>query len=44
MTQQYAHLRDEALRRGSDLVVDIVAETLELVDRKVVNLENYQQK
>lgn len=34
MTQRYAHLRDEALRKASDLAGDIIQEAVEKKDRK----------
>jgi len=41
MTQRYAHLRDEVLRKASDLAGDIVTRaTKEKEDKKVVNLNH----
>lgn len=43
MTQRYAHLRDDALRRGSDLVVDLISEAMNGVAHQVVNLEDQKE-
>jgi len=46
MTQRYAHLRDEALKRASALAGDIINEAIAEAEKdegredKVVNLEN----
>jgi integrase len=37
MTQRYAHLRDDALRKASDLAGDIIAETIK--KKKTVNIK-----
>jgi integrase len=43
MTQRYAHLRDDALRRASDIAGDIIERFIEGEDnRKVVNLEDHK--
>jgi integrase len=39
MTQRYAHLRDEALRRASDLAGDLLGQVINGNKRKAVNLE-----
>jgi integrase len=39
MTQRYAHLRDDALRRASDLAGDLLGQALKGRKRKIVNLE-----
>ena len=40
MTQRYAHLRDEALKRASEVAGNIIKDaSKKLVDQKVVNLE-----
>jgi len=39
MTQRYAHLRDDALKRASGLAGDIINEVVNKKDDKVVNLE-----
>jgi len=48
MTQRYAHLRDEALRRASDLAGSIIDEAVATADnktnlKKVVNLEDHKE-
>jgi len=45
MTQRYAHLRDEALKRGSGVASSIIEEALKSGenDMKVVNIEDHQQ-
>jgi integrase len=42
MTQRYAHLRDETLRRASDLAWDLINETIAALDKtiEVVNLDS----
>ena len=42
MTQRYAHLRDEALKKASDLAGDIISQTVNGKDEeeKVVNLDD----
>ena len=48
MTQRYAHLRDEALKKASDLAGDIIneaiAETKEKTEKSetVVNLDDHR--
>jgi integrase len=43
MTQRYAHLRDEALRRASELAGDIVTQaSKQNSDEKIVNLEDHK--
>ena len=39
MTQRYAHLRDEALRRASDLVGDLIKQAINGNQTKPINLE-----
>jgi integrase len=39
MTQRYAHLRDDALRRASDLAGDLLGQALKGQKRQIVNLE-----
>ena len=39
MTQRYAHLRDEALRRASDLAGDLLGQVLNGNHRKLANVE-----
>jgi len=39
MTQRYAHLRDEALRRASDLAGDLLGQVMNGGNRKIANLE-----
>ncbi len=39
MTQRYAHLRDEALRRASDLAGDLITQAMNGNSPQVVNLE-----
>ncbi|WP_232223043.1 hypothetical protein [Desulfosarcina sp. BuS5] len=43
MTQRYAHLRDDALRKASDLAGDIISQS---VNRKssVIDLKDAQNK
>ena len=36
MTQRYAHLRDESLRRASDLAGDIIREAVNAGEGKVI--------
>jgi integrase len=38
MTQRYAHLRDETLRRASDLASDLIAQAMKGSAHLVVNL------
>jgi integrase len=40
MTQRYAHLRDDALRRASDLAGDLLGQVINGHKRKIVNLED----
>ncbi len=42
MTQRYAHLRDEALKRASDLAGELIDQAAKVseANRKVVHLEN----
>jgi integrase len=42
MTQRYAHLRDEALRKASDLAGCIVQQAMNGKDGKVIPLEKYE--
>jgi integrase len=43
MTQRYAHLRDEALKRASELAGDIVSQaSKQKSDDKVVNLDDHK--
>ena len=42
MTQRYAHLRDEALRKASDLAGDLIAQALKEKD-KVVTLKDQKE-
>jgi len=44
MTQRYAHLRDEALRRASGIAGDIIDEALADEKDKVIRLEDRKQK
>ena len=45
MTRRYAHLRDETLKRSSNLVGDIINQTVNGVqDKKIVNFEDYKEK
>ncbi len=39
MTQRYAHLRDEALRRASDLAGDLLGQVINGNHRKIANVE-----
>lgn len=39
MTQRYAHLRDEALRRASDLAGEIITQAVNGQKRRIANLE-----
>ncbi len=39
MTQRYAHLRDDALRRASDLAGNLITQAVNGQKRKIVNLE-----
>jgi integrase len=39
MTQRYAHLRDDALRRASDLAGDLLGEVVKGKHRKIVNVK-----
>lgn len=39
MTQRYAHLRDEALRRASDLAGDLLGQVTKRNHRKIANVE-----
>jgi integrase len=41
MTQRYAHLRDEALKKASSLAGEIIGQAANNIDKKnVVNLED----
>ena len=42
MTQRYAHLRDETLRRASDLAGDLIKEAITAMDKttEVANLDS----
>ena len=40
MTQRYAHLRDEALRRASDLAGDLISQAMNGSALKGVNLDS----
>ena len=43
MTQRYAHLRDEALRRASDLAGNIIKQVSNGKDEKqVISMEDYK--
>jgi hypothetical protein len=43
MTQRYAHLRDEALKRASRVAADIIQNAAKTKDdQKVVNLEDHK--
>ena len=43
MTQRYAHLRDEALKKASQLAGDIIRNASKTTDdQKVVNLEDHK--
>jgi hypothetical protein len=47
MTQRYAHLRDETLRRASNLAEGIIAEAMKPKKKKrgkVVTMKNVRQK
>jgi integrase len=39
MTQRYAHLRDEALRKASDLAGDLIAQALKEKDKVVTSAD-----
>jgi len=39
MTMRYAHLRDEALRRASDLAGDLLGQVITGNNRKTANVE-----
>ena len=39
MTQRYAHLRDDALRRASDLAGDLINQAMNGSNPKIANLE-----
>ena len=39
MTQRYAHLRDEALRRASDLAGDLLGQVINGQSRKIINVK-----
>ena len=39
MTQRYAHLRDDALRRASDLAGDLIGQAMNGITPQVANLE-----
>jgi integrase len=39
MTQRYAHLRDEALRRASDLAGELLGQIVNGQNRKIVNVK-----
>jgi len=41
MTQRYAHLRDETLKKASNLAGSIIDETVNGKKEKVVNLEDH---
>jgi hypothetical protein len=44
MTQRYAHLRDDALKRASEIAGNIIQEaSQEKADQKVVNLEDHKE-
>ena len=44
MTQRYAHLRDETLKRASNLVSDLINQAINSSqDNKVVNLDDYKE-
>ncbi len=40
MTQRYAHLRDEALRRASDLAGDLITQAINSNQNKIINLDD----
>jgi hypothetical protein len=40
MTQRYAHLRDEALRRATDLAKNLMEQAVNGRSRKIANLED----
>ncbi len=44
MTQRYAHLRDESLRRASDLAGDLLGQVINGNNDKVVNLKEEEQE
>ena len=43
MTQRYAHLRDEALRRASDLAGDLIGQAMNGKQSQIVNLEDRKE-
>jgi integrase len=44
MTQRYAHLRDDALKRASEIAGNIIQEASQKkADQKVVNLEDHKE-
>ena len=43
MTQRYAHLRDEALRRASDLAGDLIGQVVNGKQPQVINLEDRKE-
>jgi integrase len=43
MTQRYAHLRDEALRRASDLAGDLIGQAMKGKQSQIVNLEDRKE-
>ena len=43
MTQRYAHLRDETLRRASDLAGDLINQAVNGTQKKVVNLDDFNK-
>jgi len=40
MTQRYAHLRDDALRRASNLAGDLLKQVIKGSETKIINLES----
>ena len=44
MTQRYAHLRDETLKRASNLAGELISQAVNgIQDKKVVNLDDYEK-
>ena len=44
MTQRYAHLRDEALKRAANVVDDILRQTMDdKKDSKLINLDGHRK-
>ncbi|MHA1972459.1 MAG: tyrosine-type recombinase/integrase, partial [Candidatus Hodarchaeales archaeon] len=44
MTQRYAHLRDEALKKASNLVGELISQAVNgAEDKKVVNIDDYRK-